>query len=322
MYEREEPQAARTKAGRQNIIFIPILALLALLALGIIIYANLRSRPPKGRWDYTIQKEQYFVEYSEQYDYWDVLTVEYPRLEGIDEDLQEEINALMYDAAMDRADFWHFNPDEDVLAFQKEEYQLFCCDVDCDVNYHSQYLVSIHYSEYYAPAEPVWSTRYTERALNIDLMTGEAYGLGDIFTVDEDFIILWCQSVNKEQWAKLFDPEDSETVGIFLSWFHGEDEELEAYYEFRPYFYLTEEGDFVVGISLDPKLRGLGTSAPQNTTFNTRIPAGELEAYRTDSEFWNKYEKSETAGEVLPCQNKEENLWLGEDRGIWSYWEE
>lgn len=31
------------------------------------------------------QKNQYFVEYSEQYGYWDVLTVEYPVLSGVED---------------------------------------------------------------------------------------------------------------------------------------------------------------------------------------------------------------------------------------------
>ena len=45
----------------------------------------------------------------------------------------------------------------------------------------------------------------------------------------------------------------------------------------------------------------------------------ELVPYRTESEFWNRYEKSQITGEVLPCENKEENIWLGEGASIWDW---
>lgn len=59
----------------------------------------------KGYEDYTVQMKQHFVEYSDQYEYWDVLTVEYLQIEGIDEEIQEQLNTLMYDTAMDRVNY-------------------------------------------------------------------------------------------------------------------------------------------------------------------------------------------------------------------------
>lgn len=310
-----------TNNGKSSIpiVFI-VLAILALGIIGFIIYIAFKPEQVQGYQDYTIQKDQYFMEYSEHFDYWDVVTVEYPEIEGIDEELQEQINTAMYDMAMDRTRYWHLRPNKEVAAYQKEKYSLFCSDVNCDVNYHSQYLVSVHYSEYYAPNEPVWHTKYTERAINIDLMTGEVYELSDVFYIDEEFIKLWMQGMNEEYEDTFSD--DSESVEILLSWFHKEDDELNECYEFRPYFYLTEEKDFVIGISLDPLLPGLTSSPPENTTYCIEIEAEKLKPYQTDSGFWEKYEKSEMTGEVLPCKNKKNNLWLGEEAGIWSYWDE
>ena len=48
----------------------------------------------------------------------------------------------------------------------------------------------------------------------------------------------------------------------------------------------------------------------------------DLEPYRTESEFWDLYEKSESAGEVLECADLQENLWLGKDASVWDYLEE
>lgn len=45
----------------------------------------------------------------------------------------------------------------------------------------------------------------------------------------------------------------------------------------------------------------------------------ELETFKKESDFWEKYEKSETTGAVLPCADKKENIWLGEDASIWNW---
>lgn len=56
------------------------------MIIGIKAYTMLAEHSSKGQSDYTVQKEQYYVQYSEQYDYLEVLTVEYPRLEGTEEE--------------------------------------------------------------------------------------------------------------------------------------------------------------------------------------------------------------------------------------------
>lgn len=297
-----------------------VLAVIVGGIIGVLIHIALHPEQVFGYRDYTIQKEQYYVEYSDQFDYWDVVTVEYPVIEGIEEELQEWINTAMYDMAMDRTRFWHLEPGKEVAAFQKEHYSLFCSDVNCDIDYHSQYLASVHYAEYYSPGNPVYLTKYTERAMNVDLMTGEVYELSDVLRIDEDFIRLWMQSMNAE-YEDTFS-EDEETVEILLSWFRKEDEELNWRYEFHPYFYLTEEKNFVIGISLDPLLAGLTGAAPENSTYKVQIAAEKLTPYQTDSGFWEKYERSEMAGEVLPCKDKQSNLWLGGEASTWNYWEE
>lgn len=44
-----------------------------------------------------------------------------------------------------------------------------------------------------------------------------------------------------------------------------------------------------------------------------------LEINRDFIELWDKYEKSETTGEVLSCQDKQNNIWLGEGASVWDY---
>ncbi|MDO4304744.1 MAG: hypothetical protein Q4D94_12610, partial [Bacillota bacterium] len=90
---REETKEENRRKRRKWIILGVLLIVIAAggIGLGVILFLL----PSKGYQDYTVQKEQYFVEYSEQYDYWDVITVEYPILEGIDEEVQEQLNGLM-----------------------------------------------------------------------------------------------------------------------------------------------------------------------------------------------------------------------------------
>ena len=269
---------------------------------------------PKGCQEYTVQLEQYYVEYSEKYDYWDVLTVEYPKLDGIDGETQEGLNQQMYDMAMDRVNYWHLFPNEDVKRFQEEHYSIFCSDVDCDVTFHSQYLLSLDYFEFYCAGNPVWMTNGTERALTVDLLTGEAYGLEDIVEINRDFIETW-DRINSEEEGE--EASDAETLDIIWKWFLQEDEEMNEIYECRPFFYVTQDKGLVIGLSMDPKLEQAVTYEPLTRSVKTYVDAQALEPYKKESEFWEKLEASEEAGEVIPCADKKENIWLGEDAGIW-----
>lgn len=289
-----------------------IALIIILLAAGITTALLLQGLPPKGYQDYTVQMEQYYVEYSEEYDYWDVLTVEYPRLEGIDEEIQSQLNQFMYDTAMDRVVYWHLEPSDEVKAFQEEYFSIFCSDVNCDVTYHSQYLVSMDYQEYYSAGNPVWTTNGTQRALTVDLMTGECYELADILEIDKEFIRQWDRILSDEHQEAY---ADEEMLDLVLSWFLQENDEDFFY---RPYFYVTEDKEFVIGISLDPVLYYAYTYEPTSRSFYTQLTMEEVEPFIKESEFWEKYEKSEPAGAILPCEDKKENIWLGENAGIWN----
>lgn len=285
-------------------------------AIGVTIGTILSSSFPKGYEDYTVQKEQYYVEYSEKYDYWDVLTVEYPRLKGLDDEVQAQINQLLYDTAMDRVIYWHLNPSDEVKAFQEEFFSVFASNVNCEVTYHSQYLLSADYREYYSAGNPVWMTNGTERALTIDLSSGESYELDDILEINKDFIRLWDKSLSDELDEEYGNDEDIELV---LSWFLQSDAEINRNYFCHSFFYLTEDKNFVIGVSLDPVLEYAYTYEPIDRSFYTELSIDELEEFKKESDFWIKYEKSETTGEVLPCKDKKENIWLGENAGVWDY---
>lgn len=311
---KEPDKGVETKKGKwKKPALIGGLALLAVCLTGIG-YTVFRELFPKGYEDYQVQKEQYYVEYSEEYDYWDVLTVEYPVLTGINDEVQEKINERMYETAMDRVNYWHFYPDEKVKAFQEENFSIFCSDVTCDVTYHSQYLVSVDFYELYSAGNPVWNTNITERGLTADLLTGEVYELTDILEVNREFLELWdksyCERTGEEGWT----PEEIELV---LSWFLQEDEELKADYESRPFFYVTEDKELAVGLALDPVLYAAVTYEPTSRILCTVIDPQALAPFKTQSEFWSKFDKSQTAGEVLDCEDKAENIWLGEGASIW-----
>lgn len=299
------------------------IGLAAVLAVALVVggYLTVRGSTPKGYQDYTVQKEQYCVVYSDEYDYWDVVTVEYPVLSGIEGSQTEAINKLLYDTAMEKVNYWHLSPNEDVKKLQ-EHYQIYSSDVRCEVPYHSQYLMSVHYQEIYAPISPVHYIHKTQRSTNINLMTGEAYTLSDIFQVNDDFIGLWCRQVASEGTYGDLIIDDADTRGTFLSWFLDEDEEAGEYYMFTPFFYIDENKDFVIGLSYDPKPNKVIEELPMENSFLGHFGKEDLAPYRTESDFWDLYEKSESAGEVLECADLQENLWLGKDASVWDYLEE
>lgn len=300
-----------------SIVLVILAGIIILLAAGEASAAYVMHRPPKGCEDYTIQMQQYYVEYSDEYDYWDVLTIEYPEIEGIGEEQQSVINEMMYDAAMDRSNYWHFEPDDYVKELQKE-YSIFSSDVECTVKYHSQYLVSLYYAETYAPANPVWYASMTKRGLNVDLLTGEQYKLTDIILLDPDFIEFWGNRAN-EHYDDFFGDEEEDRE-LLLKWFLQEDEEWNEYYEFQPYFYVTDSKEFIIGIAIDPKY--ISAHEPQEDFYEIRCDTEELESFKTESEFWEKYDLSEPAGQVKECTELQSNLWLGDMKGVWDYWEE
>lgn len=305
-----------SKKKRSKKMMIIAAGVLGAMIIILIVCGFLFLFGEQGYQDYTVQMKQHYVEYSEEYDYWDVLTVEYPCLEGIDEEIQEQLNTLMYDTAMDRVNYWHLNPSEDVKAFQEEVFSIFCSDVNCKAAYHSQYLLSLDYQEYYSAGNPVWATNGTERALTLDLVSGQSYALSDILEINRDFVRLWDKSLSDRLDAEYGDEED---MDILLSWFTQSDEEMNQEFFCRPFFYITEEKDFVIGVSLDPILWRAYTYQPVDWNYYAQLSSEDLEPFKKESEFWNKYEKSESAGEVLPCEDKKENIWLGEDASVWNY---
>jgi len=313
----EEVKPETKTKGKKAVVIGCLLG--AVLVVGIAAIVILRHLHEKGYEDYIVRQTQYVVEYSEEYDYWDVLTIEYPQLEGIKGEQIDNLNQIIYDTAMDRVNYWHLEPNDKVRSFQ-EEYTMFCSDVACSVRYHSQYLVSLDFFEIYAPDYPVYYVNFSERALNMDLVTGEIYELSDIIQINKEFAKLWCSAAHEEYGDIVTD--DEETRGIILTWFLGEDEELNALYEIRPFFSITEEKEFEIGITIEPKIEGLRGGRPNPSIYSAVLTAQELETYRTDSGFWDKYEKSESAGEVIECEELRENIWLGEDGSVWSYWEE
>jgi hypothetical protein len=220
---------------------------------------------PSGYQDYKIQKGQYFVEYSEKYDYWDVLTIEYPVLQDIETEQVAAINDIFYKMAMEKVNYWHLEPDTEVKELQKE-YSIFSSDVHCEVPYHSQHLVSVHFQEAYAPISPVHYIHMTERAANVDLTTGKNYTLSDILTINEDFSKLWCQQAYASGDYGDMIQEDDDTYQTILAWFLGEDQETAENYLLTPFYYLDENKDFVIVIAYDPKANIVVNDLPMDNT--------------------------------------------------------
>ena len=312
-----EDQTMEIENGKRRWI-MPVVILCICVMLGIGAVAAAFFLPPKGCQDYTVQMEQYYVEYSEEYEYWDVLTVEYPRLQDADTELQDKINEALYDTAMERVNYWHLAPDEEVKDFQ-QNFSIFCSDVHVSVPFHSQYLLSAHYRELYSAGNPVWYTMITERAVNADLLTGEIYELDDILNIDADFAKLWCDAA-LEKYGEPFEGGQEE-YELFLSWFLNEDEEVKETYQLGNFFYPTGDGTFVIGLTYDPKPSAIFAAEPRDVTFSVELDAGRLTLFRTESGFWRQYDRSEQTGQILECEDLQTNLWLDDDASVWDYWE-
>lgn len=271
-----------------------------------------RIDAPKGYEDYTVKKEQYVAEDTQQSDYWYAVTVEYPVLSGIEGEQTEMINKMLYDMAMEKVNYWHLTPNEEVKVIQ-EEYSIFSSDVHCNINFCSQYLLSVGFQEAYAPVSPVYYVHMTQRCANVNLMTGEQYQLADIFRIDDSFMELWCRQLEEDgNYADMI-TNDEDVREAFAAWFLGEDKEAEEFYVFTPFFLIEENKDFIIGISYDPTADKIAGDVPKDNSFFGHFAAADLEPYRTESEFWELYDRSENAGEVVECEELRENIWLGEN---------
>ncbi|MCI9035587.1 MAG: hypothetical protein HFJ08_16395 [Lachnospiraceae bacterium] len=308
----------RTNTNRCFGMLVRIAPVGALLIIGGC--TSSKETLPSGYQDYKIQKGQYFVEYSEKYDYWDVLTIEYPVLQDIETEQVAAINDIFYKMAMEKVNYWHLEPDTEVKELQKE-YSIFSSDVHCEVPYHSQHLVSVHFQEAYAPISPVHYIHMTERAANVDLTTGKNYTLSDILTINEDFSKLWYQQAYASGDYGDMIQEDDDTYQTILAWFLGEDQETAENYLLTPFYYLDENKDFVIGIAYDPKANIVVNDLPMDNYIAVHIESDLLAPYQTESEFWNLYNASETAGTVLECADRKDNIWLGKEAGVWDYLE-
>ncbi len=276
----------RTNTNRCFGMLVRIAPVGALLIIGGC--TSSKETLPSGYQDYKIQKGQYFVEYSEKYDYWDVLTIEYPVLQDIETEQVAAINDIFYKMAMEKVNYWHLEPDTEVKELQKE-YSIFSSDVHCEVPYHSQHLVSVHFQEAYAPISPVHYIHMTERAANVDLTTGKNYTLSDILTINEDFSKLWCQQAYASGDYGDMIQEDDDTYQTILAWFLGEDQETAENYLLTPFYYLDENKDFVIGIAYDPKANIVVNDLPMDNYIAVHIESDLLAPYQTESEFWNLY---------------------------------
>lgn len=277
---------------------------------------------PQGCRDYTVQMKQHYVEYSDKYDYWDVLTVEYPQLTDTGAEWEDAANEQLYDTAMNRVNYWHLSPNEDVLAFQKENFSIFCSDVDCSIPFHNRYLLSADYREFYSAGNPVWYTSRTERALNLDLVTGEIYELADIINIDEAFVQKWCEAA-RVKYGDTFEGTAEETA-LFLSWFLNENEQTKQLYELHNFFYPTGHGSFIIGFAYDPRPAAVNAYATgaQDNVYCVELSDDTLKPFQTDSLFWNRYNGPEDEAQIRECEDKQENLWLGKEAGVWDYWDE
>ena len=309
------------KSKKRNICFNAVAKIMIIGGLLVIGgCAGGSAAVPSGYQDYKIQKEQYFVEYSEKYDYWDVLTIEYPILQDIETQQLDAINHLLYNLAMEKVNYWHLTPDDEVRALQKE-YSIFSSDVHCEVPYHSQHLVSVHYQEAYAPISPVYYIHITERAANVDLTTGKNYELSDILTINADFSKLWCKLAYESGDYGEMILEDTDTYDTILSWFLGEDTETANTYRIAPFFYLDENKDFVIGITYDPKANHIVNDLPMDNSISVHMEKDLLIPYRTESDFWLLYDDSANTGEIVECVDLKDNIWLGKEAGVWDYLE-
>ena len=170
----------KVKGKKQKVILVGVLFLLVM----ILVYRSVNRSA--GVEDYQIIHCQLYEEYTERYPYLDAITLGYVQVDGLKREIQDEINEQIYSSVFKRANYWHYQPDEEVKLLQ-EDYAIYSDDVNCTPEFHSQYLLSLNFTELYAPYDPVSWTKLTQWGMTFDLVTGQEYGLQDIFLFNEKF---------------------------------------------------------------------------------------------------------------------------------------
>lgn len=204
--------------------------------------------------------------------------VYFPKLNGLDEKVEDKVNQSLKDCAMESVERLYLNPSaetkEEVLG---QEYPVLASFVDYKVTYMSEDFISVVFQDYNYRIDGN-SYQVTLRTRNISLKDGTVYEVKDIVKLDDVFIEEWLDSMRSEadgdQILSELSLEDLKAVlsgedkgGVYLDNFFADADGLE------------------IGLSLEYPEGDVNDAGYGWVTAPFEISA--LEDYKTDSNFWN-----------------------------------
>ncbi len=105
------------KGKKQKIILV------GALFLPVMLLVYLSVNRSVGVEDYQIIHCQLYEAYTEQYPYLDAIALGYVQVDGLKRKIQDEINEQIYSSVFKRANYWHYQPDEEVKLLQEDRLQ-------------------------------------------------------------------------------------------------------------------------------------------------------------------------------------------------------
>lgn len=146
----------------------------------------------EGELPYTIEDETYTYssngrsgEYPMEFD------IHYPQIKGLDNEHEEEINAILKECAMSTVNTLYLEPSEDMKeAMLKEDSPFMASQVTYKVSYAGKDFISVVFNDHYFSGS-YYAEFVDLRTRNLNLSDGTRYETADIVELDDAFMADW-----------------------------------------------------------------------------------------------------------------------------------
>lgn len=207
-------------------------------------------------------------------------SVEFPVIDGLEEDVEKKVNVLLKECAMESVKELYLEPSEELKEkVIMAEYPMLTSFVRYKVCYASEELLSVAFEDtsYRGSYED-----YTEnlRTVNINLRNGTLYQVKDIVELDDEFVELWLDKMREDErdkriFSELSRREIKETLA---------GNSMDGVYVIN--FFLDRDG-IHIGYDLNYKEDSLNYTDYEWLLVSFK--KSEIEKYASGSEFWNDW---------------------------------
>lgn len=202
--------------------------------------------------------------------------VKYPEIAGLPENIQNQVNEVLKNCAMETVDKYYANPSEETKEWMlRQQYAIVISQVDYIVSYMDENLLAVAFEDWYSVGN-YNSAHIGLRSVIINVNDGTVYEPEDVLEMNRDFAKMWKREVMSEYGEDEF--VGACNIDNLVNMFHGRYESDGI----RPALILTEDG-----VEIGFEYRMPGENAEDTTGYITvAFEKEDLRPYQKSSEFW------------------------------------